>query len=273
MKPNSLIRRIPSSFVCLFTLALLTSGAFAQDAENVTKESMWDEIVKGGWVMWPLGFCSVAMIWLTVDGILRTMRDRLIPPMELEKLRNAFRAGDYVGAYSAANETPCAINNVARAGLIAIGDGKDATEESMLAELSKETARGSVRLSYLSVLGVCTPMIGLIGTVVGMIKAFKELGKGNVADNTAGLSHAIGEVLVATAAGLFVAVPAFAAYYFLRNRLQGSIQEVEYEAFNLFRKLPYHLAEGVHIGDQELFANTPNWVDAPAEGGEMPTFG
>jgi hypothetical protein len=46
------------------------------------------------------------------------------------------------------------------------------------------------------------------------------------------------------------------------------MQEVEYEAFNLFRKLPYHLAEGVHIGDQELFANAPNWVDAPEGEGE-----
>jgi biopolymer transport protein ExbB len=109
-------------------------------------------------------------------------------------------------------------------------------------------------------------MIGLIGTVTGMIRAFKELGGGNVAGNADKLAAAIGEVLVATASGLFVAVPAFMAYYFLRNRLQNSMQEVEYEGFNLFRKLPYHLAEGVHIGDQELYANAPNWVDAPADG-------
>jgi biopolymer transport protein ExbB len=185
--------------------------------------------------------------------------------MEIEKLRNAFRAGDYVGAYTATQEVPCAINNVVRAGLISLGDGKDATEESMLAELNKEQARGATRLSYLSVLGVCTPMIGLIGTVTGMISAFKALGQGGVSQNSEALSHAISEVLVATAAGLFIAVPAFMAYYFLRNRLQGALQEVEYEGFNLFRKMPYHLAEGVHIGDQELYANAPNWVEGGAE--------
>jgi biopolymer transport protein ExbB len=258
------------SFSYLLTAAFLgltTAMASAQEAaKTIHEESLWDEIVKGGWVMWPLGLCSVAMVWLITDGILRTRSIRLIPPMEQEKLRNAFRAGDYVGAYAVCNETPCSLNNVVRAGLISLGDGKHATEDAMLAEMTKELARGSVRLSYLSVLGVCTPMIGLIGTVTGMIKAFKELGGGNVAGNADKLAAAIGEVLVATAAGLFVAVPAFMAYYFLRNRLQNSMQEVEYESFNLFRKLPYHLAEGVHIGDQELFANAPNWVDAPAEG-------
>ena len=254
-------------FLSTLFVGLMTSIASAQEAApKPHEESLLDEIIKGGWVMYPLGLCSVAMVWLITDGILRTKHVRLVPPMELEKLRNAFRAGDYVGAYQITNETPCAINNVTRAGLISLGDGKDATEDAMLAEMTKEMARGSVRLSYLSVLGVCTPMIGLIGTVTGMIKAFKELGGGNVAGNADKLAAAIGEVLVATAAGLFVAVPAFMAYYFLRNRLQSSMQEVEYEAFNLFRKLPYHLAEGVHIGDQELYANAPNWVDAPAEG-------
>ncbi len=257
------------SFSYLITtgfLGLLTSIASA--AEEAAKalpkeESLMEEIAKGGWVMYPLALCSIAMVWLITDGILRTRSSRLVPPIELEKLRNAFRAGDYVGAYQVCNETPCAINNVTRAGLIALGDGKEATEDSMLAEISKEMSRGSVRLSYLSVLGVCTPMIGLIGTVTGMIRAFKELGSGNVAGNADKLAAAIGEVLVATASGLFVAVPAFMAYYFLRNRLQSSMQEVEYEGFNLFRKLPYHLAEGVHIGDQELYANAPSWVDAP----------
>ena len=248
-------------FVALPTLAM------GQEAtESHASTSLWGKIVLGGWVMFPLAACSIAMVWLITDGILRTRKIKLVPPMELEKLRNAFRAGDYVGAYQVTQEIPCAINNVTRAGLIALGDGKDATEESMLAEIAKEQARGSVRLSYLSVIGVCTPMIGLIGTVTGMIKAFDELGGGNVASNADGLARAIGEVLVATATGLFVAVPAFMAYYFLRNRLQNAMQEVEYEGFNLFRKLPYHLAEGVHIGDQELYANAPNWVDNPDAG-------
>ena len=82
--------------------------------------------------MIPLAVCSVVMVWLIVDGVLRTKPDRLVPPLEIEKLRNAFRAGDYVGAYQGAQEIPCAINSVVRAGLISLGDGKDATEEFMM---------------------------------------------------------------------------------------------------------------------------------------------
>jgi biopolymer transport protein ExbB len=256
MKASSL-----KSKLIIAALALYPTLCFGATKDT----SLYEEIKKGGWVMIPLFACSVFMVWLIIDGILRTTRNRLLPPMEVEKLRNAFRAGDYVGAFAATQEVPCAINNVVRAGLISLGDGKDATEEAMLAEINKENARGATRLSYLSVLGVCTPMIGLIGTVTGMIAAFKALGQGGVSQNSEALSHAISEVLVATAAGLFIAVPAFAAYYFLRNRLQGALQEVEYEGFNLFRKMPYHLAEGVHIGDQELYANAPNWVEGGAE--------
>lgn len=259
MKFKSLSLRLLIALV----IAVPTLAMAEETTTTHATKSLWEKIVQGGWVMFPLAACSIAMVWLISDGILRTRNLKLVPPMELEKLRNAFRAGDYVGAYQVTQEVPCAINNVVRAGLVGLGDGKDATEEAMLAEISKEQARGSVRLSYLSVIGVCTPMIGLIGTVTGMISAFEALGEGNVSQNADKLAAAIGEVLVATATGLFVAVPAFMAYYFLRNRLQNAMQEVEYEGFNLFRKMPYHLAEGVHIGDQELYANAPNWVENP----------
>jgi biopolymer transport protein ExbB len=152
--------------------------------------------------------------------------------------------------------------------LVNVGDGKEATEEAILAEISREQQRQSTRLSYLSVIGVCTPMVGLIGTVFGMIGAFGELGKGGATQNTSGLSEKIGEVLVATASGLVIAVPAFMGFYFLRNRLQGALHELENEVANLFRKFPYHLAEGVHVGDQELYANAPAWVEG--SGAEAP---
>ena len=87
----------------------------------------------------------------------------------------------------------------------------------MMGELAKENSHLQTYISYLSVIGVCTPMIGLLGTVTGMIKAFAKLGSSGIGDPS-GLSAAIGEVLVATASGLVIAIPAFGAFYFLRNR-------------------------------------------------------
>ena len=104
-----------------------------------------------------------------------------------------------------------------RIGIGLLGEGKQVAEEGMMGELAKENSHLQTYISYLSVIGVCTPMIGLLGTVTGMIKAFAKLGSSGIGDPS-GLSAAIGEVLVATASGLVIAIPAFGAFYFLRNR-------------------------------------------------------
>ena len=265
MKASRFFRSL--SFAAFF---LLLTAPFAAAAEHKTWEekTLWDMLVLGGVVMIPLAGFSIAMVWLIIDGAQRSSLKRMMPESDVEKQRNFFRAGDYVGAYQACVDNPGAFNNVVRAGLVNVGDGKDATEDGVLAEVGREQSRQSTRLSYLSVIGVCTPMVGLLGTVIGMIKAFGELGQGGATQNTAGLSEAIGEVLMATASGLFIAIPAFMGFFFMRNRLQGAIHEVENEVGNLFRKYPYHLAEGVHVGDQELYANAPAWVEGA--GAEAP---
>lgn len=245
---------------------LVAGAAWAQEAAapaaaEVTKRSLWQILSDGGVIMIFLAMFSIAMVWLIIDCSQRTSTKRLIPLDDLERLQNSFRSGDYVGAYQGTLENNSVLNSVARVGLVNVGDGKSATEHSIAESIASEQAKISNRISYLSVIGVCAPMVGLLGTVFGMISAFEALGGGGATQNTGALAQAIGHVLVATASGLFVAIPAFMSFYFLRNRLMGGMNEVEAEIGNLFRKFPYHLAEGVHIGDQELYANAPNWVE------------
>lgn len=247
-------------------LASAQEAAAAGPASVPEAKSLWTVLKEGGWIMFPLAGFSIAMVWLIIDCTMRTGIKKLLPDDDLENLRNYFRSGDYVGAYQSTLERNSCFNNVVRAGLINVGDGKTATEEGISDSLAHEQSKVATRTSYLSVIGVCTPMVGLVGTVTGMIRAFNTLGAGNVAANTGSLAAAIGEVLVATASGLFIAIPAFMAFYFLRNRIIGNLAEVQAEVGNLFRKFPYHLAEGVHIGDQELYANAPNWVEGAAVG-------
>lgn len=254
-------------FTPWFLAALTLVGAGAARAQEaavapeVIKRSLFQVLSDGGLIMIPLAGFSIAMVWLIIDCSQRTGVKRLMPEEDVERLRNSFRAGDYVGAYQGTLENNSAVNNVARIGLVSVGDGKSATEHAISESIAQEQAKVSNRISYLSVIGVVAPMVGLLGTVFGMINAFEALGGGGATQNTGALASAIGHVLVATASGLFVAIPAFMAFYFLRNRLMGGINEVEAEVANLFRKFPYHLAEGVHIGDQELYANAPNWVE------------
>ncbi len=266
--------RLSARFTPFIATALSLLGAAAATAQEaatapaaatVVKRSLFQVLQDGGLIMFPLAGFSIAMVWLIIDCSQRTGLKRLMPADDIEKLRNSFRSGDYVGAYQGTLDNNSVVNNIARVGLVTVGDGKNATEHSISESIAQEQSKISNRISYLSVIGVCTPMVGLLGTVFGMIDAFESLGGGGATQNTGALASAIGHVLVATASGLFVAIPAFMSFYFLRNRLMGGMNEVETEVGNLFRKFPYHLAEGVHIGDQELYANAPNWAEGGAE--------
>ena len=226
----------------------------------VHKKTLWEQLKEGGWVMFPIGFCSVFTVYLIGDGIIRTGSKKVCPIEHENAVKGFFREGDYIAAYNYCKANPSPLTNVLRVGISLLGDGKLAVEEGVIGEISKENGRLQTWISYLSVIGVCTPMIGLLGTVTGMIKAFATLGSSGIGDPSS-LAAAIGEVLVATASGLFIAIPAFGAFYYLRNRAAVAIHRVQDVLNGLFRKMPYASFEGAHIGDDELFAAEPNWVE------------
>jgi biopolymer transport protein ExbB len=104
------------------------------------------------------------------------------------------------------------------------------------------------RNSYLSVIGVVSPMIGLLGTVIGMMGAFAVLAGSGITDPRA-LSGKISEVLLATASGLFIAIPAFVAYYVFRNLSQMCIVHADDVVNTLLSDVPYAELAGVQIGE------------------------
>ena len=106
-------------------------------------------------------------------------------------------------------------------------------------------------------------MIGLLGTVGGMKGAFGSLGSAGLSSGVGELAGHIGEVLVATATGLLVAIPAFMAFYFLRNKLQGGIHHLQETSERLFRNAPYEYLQNTDVGQEETYAALPNWIDAP----------
>src|SRR6201995_3299527 len=184
--------------VCLGAFpARAQSPSPAATGEAVTHgKTLLEKIREGGWVMIPIGLCSIATLYLIGDGIIRTAPKKVAPPEHEQQVKDLFRHGDYVGAYKFTRDNPSPLNNVLRVGIGLLGEGKEMSEEGMLGELSKENSSMQTYISYLSVIGVCAPMIGLLGTVTGMIKAFQQLGAAGIGDPS-GLSAAIGEVLVA----------------------------------------------------------------------------
>ncbi len=243
---------------------LLAEEAKGAEAHGETT-TMWQDLVAGGPTMAIIALCSVATLYLIVDGLLRiTNFKKSVPEQHLSALKSLFRAGDYVGAHKFCKSNPSPLTNVCRAGLTMAGEGKAAAEEAIVAAVTKENARMQYFISYLSVIGVCTPMIGLLGTVFGMKSAFRTLNVSGIGD-PGKLSGAIGEVLICTAAGLLIAIPAFFAFYWLRNRAAKLIHNVQEAVGSLYRKMPYEYLAGAHLGDDELFAAVPNWVQSQPE--------
>lgn len=279
---NMKLRKLLPLFV--LGAALVPTFLFAQEAvepaaeaaaEAVSEDSFLDTLKQGGWVMWPLLFCSIALVWITVDGYMRSMIKRMFPPAHVEQIRALFQSGDYRGVYEYCKANPSTLSDVVRMGVVFLPDGKTMTEEAIFSEISRIKAGFDARISYLSVIGVCAPMVGLLGTVTGMKGAFGALGKEGVGGGGAGeLAGHIGEVLVATASGLAVSIPAFFFFYLLRNRITTVLHDLQEVVTGLFRKMPYEKFDGYQIGDEEIYAAMPNWVaseevevteDAPAE--------
>jgi biopolymer transport protein ExbB len=265
----------PRSFLLSFAAATVLGGAAALYAQTPAPgpvaakpadaapakidKSLLDYFHEGGPIMYLIVLCSIATVYLAIDGVVRTSKVRVVPPPQVDRVRDYFRQGDYVGAYNFCRTQKSPFANVCRVGISMLGEGKTPVEEAVLQELQKESSQMGHYISYLSVIGVCTPMIGLIGTVSGMISAFDTLGTSGIGDPSK-LSAAIGEVLVATFSGLLIAVPAFGLYYFLRNRSAKAIHDVQDTMNSLFRKMPYEQLAGAHIGGEEIYAATPNWV-------------
>ena len=265
MKTKSLYLAAVLTGTLLLAAATVTaqSPSPANGNPAATHKSLFELLYEGGWVMFPIGLCSVFTLYLIGDGVIRTGPRKIVPPDQEAAVKQLFRQGDYVGAHNYCKANPSPLDNVLRAGLGSLGEGKEATEEAIAGALSKENSQLQTWISYLSVIGVCTPMIGLLGTVTGMIKAFATLGSSGIGDPSS-LAAAIGEVLVATASGLVIAIPAFGAFYYLRNRAAGTMHYLQDVLGGLFRLMPYDALAGVHLGDEELYAALPNWMAPPA---------
>ena len=260
---------------CLTTfvvLALSSAAAFAQDAAEAAPaaakpggESIFQVIKSGG----PLGImiwcailgASVTMVTFVIQNILTLRRENLAPRALFDSLENEITSGNYQGAWETCNANNNYLANVLKAGLSRLGRGKEAVEDAIAEHALREATMLRTRNSYLSVIGVVSPMIGLLGTVIGMMKAFSVLGSSGIADPR-GLASSIGEVLMATASGLFIAIPAFIFYYIFRNRAQMVIVHADDQVNRLVADIPFEELEGIRIGENFNAGGGPLGADA-----------
>jgi biopolymer transport protein ExbB len=253
---NRLHRLIRNSAWFVF-LVLIVSTGFAQEdpaapAAGAHDKTLLETIVEGGpllMLIWiSILATSITMVTLIIQNIITLKPSRLAPPPLVQSLSQTIAAGNYQEAWEVCKQNNNYLANVLRAALSRIGRGKEAVEDAISEHGLREATLLRTRNSYLSVIGVVAPMIGLLGTVIGMIGAFAVLGKSGIKDPQA-LAARIGEVLIATASGLFIAIPAFIAYYIFRNMSQKSIVMADDVVNSLVMDIPYDELSGVQIGE------------------------
>jgi len=271
-----LVRRLlPACWIALIS-ALATGGAFAETKpENMT---LIQTIAHGGAMVIFIWVCilatSITMVTLVIQLALSLKRDKLAPPPLVDSLRQLIGSGNYQEAWETCNANRNYLANVLKSGLNRVGRGKDAVESSLAEHGLREATLLRTKNSYLSVIGVVSPMIGLLGTVIGMMGAFQALGQAGMGDPKT-LAAKISEVLLATASGLFIAIPAFVCYYIFRNVSQASIVHADDIVNQLVSDIPYDELAGMQIGENFAAAGVPQMAPRPAMGAPagMPMMG
>ncbi len=173
------------------------------------------------WVLWLLIALSLASIGVMIERALFYSRHRLpLEPLQTE-LQHHLGLGDFDAAAALLSRHDCLETNVVLFGLREHAKGPEAVEDLLVGATHKEKERYDRRLSFLATVASNAPFIGLFGTVLGIIRAFKDL-SGNMAEASNMVMAGIAEALIATAVGLLVAIPAVVAFNYFKSRVKAA---------------------------------------------------
>ncbi|MBX3436356.1 MAG: MotA/TolQ/ExbB proton channel family protein [Planctomycetaceae bacterium] len=216
------------------TCWLWSSPVAAQDAAAAENPlNVRSLLAAGGTIGFVIVGLSVAMVALVVEHLLSIRPSALMPPGLAEALHRAMSERQYQAADKLCRERPSYLSDVVSAGLQEVGLGYAAVEKGMEDASQEQAARLYRKIEYLSVIGTLAPMLGLMGTVWGMIQAFSEFANKAV-PQPSDFAPAISQALVTTLMGLVVAIPAMAAFALFRNRIDEYVAETSLLAEQVF---------------------------------------
>lgn len=230
--------RLHTLFVGSLVTGLTIGLARAQEAAETVAASaepasmtMRQIIDTGGWLMYVLAAMSVVGLALIIYFLIALRRDQIIPQSLVDQVRGLLRDGKSDEALAVCRNNESAFSNIVGAALeYALGAPK--TDPGLLREIVEgEGGRQATMLQnqtqYLMDIGVIAPMIGLLGTVMGMLKAFNAVALDLAKAKPMLLAGGVSQALITTVAGLIVAIPAMIAYAYFRGRTSQLISDLE----------------------------------------------
>jgi biopolymer transport protein ExbB len=214
---------------------------------------MWEIVRAGGPFMWPIVVCSIVAAAIILERLWTLQEKRVLPRDLTQRVWQLVEANQVNDKVIAALEQNSPLGRVLAAGL-----ANRHRPRELLMERLEDAGRHVVHdlerfLNTLGTIASISPLLGLLGTVTGIIKAFNALQAGAAGDPRM-LSGGIAEALIATAAGLCVAIPALIGYRYLRGRVEGFVIEMEKDAIKLADALEAAASDGSAAAAPERLA-------------------
>lgn len=204
----------------------------AEPAQEATTVTLWKLVQDGGWAMIPLGFLSVVTVMLVLVYLFTLRRGSVLTAHYMNTADVLLKKRDYLGLLAISSRHSEAVARVVQRTLDFATKNPNASFETVreIAETEGSSQAASLqhRVVFLADIGMLAPMIGLLGTVIGIIRAFAKLGSGDASlSRDILLASGVSEALVATATGLILGIAAMGFYALFRNRVQSLISDLE----------------------------------------------
>ena len=197
---------------------------------------MWEFIVKGGPLMALIILCSVIAFAVFIERIWHLRRARIDTDRFVKSILELIKYNKIMEAIDKCNNTPGPIAHIMKMGILKHDRTREEIRESIQDAGVHEVPRLEKNLGVLATIAHISPLLGLLGTVTGMVKAFQVIEQKAVSMipvNPGDLAGGIWESLITTVAGLTVAIPTYVVYNYLVNKVDGFVLEIEKSATEL----------------------------------------
>ena len=205
-----------------FLTALPAAAAFAQDGTASADDAdvtLMKILEWGGILGAVILLMSIAMVALIIAHFVSIKRDTMVPPDIIDEIEALFEEEEYQEALELCESEPNYLTNMLASALPKLNAGFDTMEEHLSEAHAMEAMKLHSKISYLSLIANLAPMLGLFGTVLGMVGAFNSIVKLGPAVTPKDLAAGVQQALITTLFGLVVAIPAIAFYFIFRNKV------------------------------------------------------
>jgi len=226
---RSWIKIVPVVMVAVWMLGAIGSQALAQEVEKAKgpPETFMDYWTLSGPTKWALVGSAIWCTALLIEILLRVRVNVFCPPEILRQLTQSLMVKDYTKAWQVCMNNPSPLSRMMAPGIERISKGEEAAKEAIMDAANIEFDKFKVKNSYLNLNATVNTLLGLFGTISGMIGAFNKMAYAGASGDPAKLAGDIGEALIVTWTGLAIAIIAMYLFYILTNRLKAVTSSVQ----------------------------------------------